>query len=218
MARNLPKVLQNGLVMWIDGSVSWTTAYDISWSSFNLTTTNSPTTQRILQNKWFTLNGSNQRIDSASTAFGIGNTWTINYWINPVSSSNFPIWMPGPSNVNTIALFLSSSCLLGYITNTTWANWKQYKWNTTVPTNKWTMGTLTWDGTSMKIYFNWIEDTPYTVTQNDAVTQASGNKTLNIGSQGGSLFYNWKIFNYMMWNRTLSAKEVEMLYYSTFIK
>jgi len=86
MAKNLPKNLQTGLVLWLDWTVDGTTARDVSGSLNNGTTVGSPTTQRVVQNKGFVLNGSSQYVN---TNF-VPQFWTVSFtmsvWIKTSTS------------------------------------------------------------------------------------------------------------------------------------
>lgn len=63
---NIPENLKANCVLFLDGSVSGTTAFDSSGLGNNGTLVNSPTTQRTQGYKGFVFNGSSQRIVTTS--------------------------------------------------------------------------------------------------------------------------------------------------------
>ncbi len=86
MQRNsLPSQLKNGLVLWLPGDVSGTTAYDASGSGNNGTLVNTPTSVRRQGYKGFGFNRTNQYITfsshplnetNCSVGFTVVNTYT----------------------------------------------------------------------------------------------------------------------------------------------
>ena len=217
--KNLPKNLQQNLVLWLDWSVSGTTAYDLSWNSNNWTTSWSPTTQRVLQNKGFTLNGSSQyiipwflpsyqnltlsfavKIDNISvtnTIFAFRNSGNWNPILaSYVESGSFNFRLrnnSGGNIINIVSPAISQSIyyLMAYSINT--STWEIILYQNWIPVASWTYG---W----------W------------SITVNSDWSAIWVDRFIARQYLVWNVINPMIWNRTLSPTEIQQLYYSTYIK
>ena len=207
-ARKLSKNLQRGLVLWLDGSTNWTTAYDKSGSGNDFTINNSPTTQRILGQKWWDLNGTNQYLSRSYTPSF--TAVTVNMWINVDIVNGFVLL--DDSNQNLFAQITT----WGYINFATQVNgYNNLTWTLPfVGTWKWVMATLTYDWVTKKIYSNWVFDT--SVAKTWTITTSS---YIYIWAYQWLWYYaDWRIIYPMIWNRALSQSEIRQLYQETFIK
>ena len=82
--------------------------------------------------------------------------------------------------------------------------------NTVLSANVWYHIACVWDGANMYIYLNGASDaTPAVKTG----TMADNGLNASIGRKGGNtLFFNGKLDEVRLYNRTLSAGEIKMLY------
>lgn len=209
--RNLPKQLQNWLILWLDSN-----GKDLSWNQNNWTLVNAPTKVRVLQNDGLSYNGSNQYVNCPS----INNSnFTISIWASLTSLSTqyaifskYYIWTDAQTSwfidtylSNTFRLWINSWWVL-YTTSLTFAP----------IINKLYLLTGTYDWTTLKLYINW--------NFNNSVSSPAPNiSTTPIFVGAFSWTSPWayapmKWLNPMIWNRALSATEIQQLYYSQWIK
>jgi hypothetical protein len=215
--KNLPKNLQNGLVLWLDWKVDGTTALDASGLANNGTTVGSPTTQRVVQNNGFVFNGSSQYMTIPSTMVNLNSTFTFNIWIKPIS------------NWAIISKFLSEWDMLSRFDNTNKTITFDYKnssltWSLlTTPNNSiesavYSMVTYVRNSAWVRfIYINgilkasgWGWDT---ATNNASIFY------LNVTNTGTpSEYLNSINLNTQFYTRDLSATEIQQLHKATYIK
>ena len=205
--------LRDWLVLEYNWSNNWTTTlYDTSWNRNNGTMVNSPTISRIGQHKQIGLNGSNQYVtcsyspnitspitfsfwyktsaNYSTTSWII--TWKFNWW------NNYWIWL-NTSNLLTFYVWWSSNWQLSdnWVTN----DWKRHQ------------VVAVYDWTNIKLYRDWV--LKWTL----ASWTCSPTWNLRIWTFWDVLWYyfNWNIKDSIIYNRALSANEVQQLYYSTYI-
>lgn len=222
--KTLPQNLKDWLQLWIPLDISWATAYDASWNWNNWTLISIPTISRIWQHKLVNLNWSSQYIDSNKNLswLSISNSFTFTALINSgaVSPSGYPSWIiDSDIDINRWQLL--------YITPSWWVNRIAALLNFTdssqvgiiwpfISLNKWYMSTLTYDWNIIKLYINWK-------LYNSSSVSKTPNWTWNLliwrdyYEWDANRYFNWKISNPMIWNKALTAKEIEQLYYSQFI-
>jgi hypothetical protein len=135
---------------------------------------------------------------------------TLSAWINPTDSSHYShIIRKDP----LYTLSLAADGHLQWGISTDWA-WIETAF--TVPENEWTHVVLTRDGDILKMYANgWI-------IKVDDITNG------NIGSSSNNLYiwnalqnpayFSWKIDEVRIYNRALSAQDIQHLYYSNLAK
>lgn len=211
MACNILKQLQSGLVMWLD----WN-GKDLSGNSNNGTLTNAPTKVRRLQNDGLSYNGTNQYITlPAWLVTGWTNTFTFSAWIKFLDASVAQsIFMWGDASTGCWIYFSSGSLRFSNI----WGG-NQLNLAYTITTWVWTHFTWTTDSNGVRLYKNGTLLSSNAGTANWSATTS----TTGVGWQiyGGIIqagaYMNGSIMNPILWNRTLSAKEIAMLYISTYI-
>ncbi len=226
MARNLPKQLQNGLILWLDSA-----GKDLSWNWNNGTLVNAPTKVRRLQNDGLSYNGSNQSVTVSTSlpmvAYNWDRTWSAWVYLNVNNVYNTIFNYSGGTGVDNKywwEWFNINNVWKAYTRFFTQAN-SQELWGygtTVLSTWKWYMITAVKIGiniTDCKIYVNAVSE---------SLTNASiGTLTANITAwtpfvwvrwNTTELPMNWKILNPMIWNRALSATEIQLLHKCTFIK
>ena len=220
MARQLPTILKQWLVLWLDSA-----GHDLSWNWNTGTLVNTPTKVRVLQNDWLSYNGSSQYItipDANSLDFW---TWdfTINIWADKVSSvaSNNETYFSKMTDswswsATWINLWLNWAASPQLSFSTWEANANTIVWYTIYWSWAWKMITAIKSWTNLDLYINWfkVATTSWTVRNVNTTTAANVWRY----TWDWTWLYSWKSINPMLWNRALSAKEIEMLYYSTFIK
>lgn len=211
MARNLPKWLQSWLVMWLNSS-----GIDVSGNWNNGTLVNSPTKVRRLQNDGLSYNGSSQYT-------------TFPQIVNWNSTLTFSLWIwPTTANWALFGKFGSEWDMLSRVDFTNKTITWDYKssslaWSFTITPNssfdnsKYFLATFVRESDwTRRIYINGI----LVVSNWAGTTQASNSTTVNLHRTWAPSpeYLIWKTINPMLWNRALSAKEIELLRVSTFIK
>lgn len=206
MAKNLPKQLQNGLVLWLDGA-----GKDLSGNANNGTLINSPTKVRVLQNDGLTYNGSNQYITTSLPA--AMTTMTDSVWINTNGGNTMIVSDDQSNNRNGCMYFSAGNNTLNYIFNNG-SSYINVASTITLTNNVWYNAVGVYDGSAIRIYINGV------LNNSTAASWTPQNvwAYYQLAAQAGITNFNWKIINPMRWNRALSTKEIEMLYVSTFIK
>lgn len=214
MARNLVKQLQNGLVLWLDSN-----GKDLSGNGNNGTLVNAPVKQRVLQNDGLTYNGTSQYVSVPDATQLRLTTLTLSAWIT-ISWTN-------SIEQNPIRKDTPWTRHLWGFTIPTWTNISAQVYNGTnyittahtlrvwVPTHA-TM-VITGSSGTVSLYINWVlVGSPVVIWAFTAPTTQ-----LTIGSAYDwtlvGNYFNWKIINPMLWNRALSAQEIQMLHKATFI-
>lgn len=212
MARNIPKQLQNGLVLWLDG-----TGNDLSGNWNNGTLVNAPTKVRVLQNDGLGYNGSNQYV-TVPQPYNFSNTNQLSFgcWVYPTNA-----WfsMANISKVDggTNQFFIAN--------NGNQVNWQIF-WNDatssyataegSIPSNKWSFVFITYDWANIQHYINSALISTTAVAKSINAATSPVYWTWSNGS--GLHFWSGKIINPLLYNRALSPTEVQLLHKATFIK
>lgn len=207
MARNIPKILQNGLVMWLD----WA-GKDLSGNGNNWTLVNTPTKVRRLQNDGLSYNGSSQR--TTFTAPTLWTTLTLSFWLSydgAGTGEQQSVMLWGTSGNKATCVRLSGGNLQ-YLNS----NFSAWVWGAfTFTTGKLYHIVVVMDASGGRMYkdtVQWASDA--------GTTTLAGTQWSAIASNGNAAqdYWNGKIINPMVWNRALSATEIDLLHKSTFIK
>ena len=176
-------------------------------------------------------NGTSDSISQAGSN-ALANEWTVAGFFKlndagaDASRQVLVNWKPGSGDVNRIEFEIVGGVqapllqghIMARITSSTGSvgGVKTYSGNTLTVDATWYHIAETWDGTNLKLYINAVEDTPYTIQDNTAVTMTSSVRNKRLGrNTGGATFY----FNGIMdlvgfWSRTLSQSEISQLYNS----
>jgi len=222
MSRNIPKQLQNWLVLWLDSN-----GKDLSGNWNNGTLVNSPTKVRVLQNDGLSYNGSTQYINTNFSALST-NSFTLNTWFKTSTAQ-----------VNGLLFWTySASTTVFFWQDTNWdwlhklsfylrdSNGVQTAQDSTCNSNvmndgKYHMATLSVNRSDNIVtqYFDWVLTNTISKTFTWNFTNWYTRLVWWYNWSGWQLpDYTWYCINPMIWNRALSQTEIEMLYISTFIK
>ena len=216
-----PPNLQNGLVgHWtFDGpTISGTTVTDVSGNGNNGTMVNSPTPVPGVEGQALSFNGTSQYIDIPSSASlnGIGAAISMCAWVKPAAvqdgvivARNAPGYEEweirmdrGGNGLFNVAI--SSSLALTHLDSVT---------TVASRVGKWTNVCGTWDGQTVRIYVNGVVENSTANTGGAWQTNLSG-LPVGIGDDptNGGPYMNGSVDDVRIYNRALSAAEVQQLY------
>lgn len=164
-------------------------------------------------------NGSSNYFSRTAETTGLSNAFSISAWVkfNASGAQEYIFrYRPSSGDANEIRLVKSAGNKLeGTIINPAGSGtgYKQYLGNTTLSTSTWYLVGLTWNGTSLKLYVNGVEDTPYSLVNDTSVgTMTDTSRILGIGGWNGSVFGNVSLDEMGMWSRALTSGEFAALY------
>jgi hypothetical protein len=213
------KIVTNGLVLCLDAGNrksypgSGTVWTDLSGNGRNGTLTNMeiPGDYTSTNGGILTFDGVNEYVVTGNNVI-TGSTWSISVWINVNISENgagrqgYIVW-GGPSFQPSKLIAISVTG--GKVEVAHWAN------DTTFSNSNITFGNfqnivVTFDGSTEKIYINSIN------TDNKSTTLDIGGGVWYISCQeGASNFLNCKISTFSVYNRALTATEIQQNYLAT---
>ena len=214
-------LVTNGLVLDLDAAKlasypgSGTTWYDISGNNNNGTLTNGPTFSGIGKQAAIVFDGVNDYIDISNTSALNPPVMSISAWFNLstlVTNQNiiskgytslaspyisYTLKMYDLSPYNTIQMQASIGGTIYLVTSAT-----------TLTTNTWYSVVGTYDGNIFKLYINGVQDAN-TTSISGSIT--SYNTPVQVGRWGtqGSQYLNGKVALAQIYNRALSATEVQ---------
>jgi len=148
----------------------------------------------------------------------VGNAFTIvtRFFVNSTNTVEtlFYSYNLSMGNDNVIQMFVAPkvSCVLydkAYSVNN---RRKYYNGATTITPFQEYQAACVWDGTNLKVYLNGAENTPYSVTSDDAVVLNDSVREALIGVSGETYTFNGTISDMIIYNRSLSAYELGILY------
>ena len=221
MAKNIPKQLQNGLVMWLDSA-----GKDLSGTWNNGTLNGSPTKTRVLQNDGLAFTTSMVNFWDVLD-FEYNESFTKSFWNKTTDWASAKHLMSKQSSSTTYWPWIEISL------------WKYACWlyqslsslrrETSLAYNdwKWRMVTFTYNGNWLASWLIWYIDwLPVTLSAKAGdtwtITQTMLNTTwFQINGRWNSTtdsVHTGTIINPMIWNRALSATEIQLLHKATFIK
>ena len=210
--REMTPNLMNGLQVWIWDS-SWTDImWNYSWTASNVTAI------RRNQSKWGDYNWSNSYTNLWTWDIWIGWSFTLSCWVNPDTLSwydnIFSDWLTWKSN-----FFLQSThndWILMAASWDWWSNWDGTYLRYTLSTSTWQHIVYTRSWTTKTLYINWVQQDTFTwwyswwVTTNNKVFWSWNTLWTNV--------YDWQLYEPMIYDRALTAFEVQQLYYTNFLK
>jgi len=210
-----PSGLSAGLVgHWsFDGAhLTTTTAYDTSGQGNNGTLVNSPKPTAGVIGQALSFNGSNQYL-SVSPYPSVYNAFSVSTWVYPTSLSQ------GSYGGGTGGALIDENQSGG---GSGWdlsinSSGKVWYWpfgggdkvsTGTVPLNRWTYVTVTYDGSLLRMYFNGVLDS----AQSASAASGSG-PFFRIGAESWITgYWKGKLDDMRVYNRALSVSEVKQLY------
>ena len=201
-----PKIINDGLLLHIDaGNVrsypgSGTVVTDLSKSKNTSALTNGPTYSSSNIGS-FVLDGTNDYIlvnSQANILPYTAYTKIAYFYVTSFSTSN-NIVSGGFSGQHAFWLFASNKLYAGHN-----GNWSTVTGATTLSLNTWYFGAVTYNNSSgWKLYLNGVEDG----TSADTTTFL-GNQEISIGSYNTGNNFTGRIAYVLVYNRTLTAKEI----------
>lgn len=219
----LPKNLQRGLVVMLNGNVSGSTHYDVSGNANNATIAGSISYQRRLQSSTAPLDGSTKyeyRTSSTPTLSGITEYSAFAFVKFTSTAALWTIAAVGAETAVTLwylgilfANLSSAKISWGIFQNSVGGEWM----NSTRDMNDWQWHFIvgTRNGSSHKLYIDWALDNSWTFTSN-ATSYAwyvFWARTPTPIQQ-----FNWDLGTRGIYNRELSSVEVNELRNSLYIK
>jgi len=208
-----PKIVTDGLVLCLDAANpksypgSGTTWTDLSGNGNSGTLTNGPTFNAS-NNGYLSFDGINDYIDVGNGSnLSFGNTFTAIAWFHVGSTT---IYQPIVSKVNSDgSLGWEMANSAGTFRSTLRPTSTQINLNQSgsLSLSTWYMGAITFDNTTLKMYINGILNNS-TISGGPVTLNSSQN--LWIGARGnGNNFYNGFISNASIYNRALTASEIQ---------
>ena len=189
---------------------------DLSWNGNNWTLVNSPTVIRQWKAKWLSYNGSNQYLENIYSLRWL-TWWTLYTIINTNDISNYrniytlyyncsagqEVWALRLDN--TWKINLTDNVATNTFSNLTLSIWKTYA-----------IVLQRINSNTFNLYINWVLDKTFTQTINWNSISLTTEWTSARMWKWWSFwqYWNWIIFNPKIYNRVLSSKEIEQLYYS----
>lgn len=226
-----PKIVTDGLVLYLDAAntrsyVSGSTVWnDLSRRSITNGSLVGVPTFNSNNGGYFTFNGSSQYVNCGNTSLEISaNTTqiTLEAWVFPVSFTSyggiisrvggvspFGGWMlnvnsDGSVNKFDLAINISGS----------WRTWVTGggTFGTSLTTNNWYHIVGTYNGSTMEMYLNGVK---YNSVSYPGSIQYTSVNNLYVGLNGGGTYFNGRVSQVKVYNRTLSSAEVLQNYNTT---
>jgi hypothetical protein len=209
-------LVSSGLELNLDasvaGSYNGTTWFDQSGGGFNATQVNSPTYNAA--DGSFTLNGTNQyfnlgNVKAKTTAF----TLEVTFSPNSVSGTPALVSRQNTAVAGNYFIGISNSKVNHYVESSPWG----LNGNSTITTNTKYVATMVYD--SSKNITPYLNGTLNGTATNFAGSLFNNNINLQIGalltSSSPSDFFSGKIYSVRMYNRALTASEIDQNYRAT---
>ena len=191
-------------------------ANDVSANAANLTNNNAVLTADRFgtANAAYSFNGINQNLINSSPnfTFNPASSFTISFWYNRNSTSVNGVLIMNATNAagNFIWLFQAGATNSQYGTNK-----QQFAWiwaQTTSTTSAWTHIVCVYNAGAMTLYKNNVQVATGTYTHTNVTSAVM---PLYVGRGVGGDFYNGKMDDIGIWNRALTACEINDLYNSS---
>ena len=208
-ANGVDPVTSGIVAEWKFNEGSGSTAADSSGNGHTGTLNNSPSWVTGITSPYaISFNGSNQNM--SATNFNCGNYRTHSFWIYVSSYPGSQKAILGKRDQqDEESIYLQSSGLV------TWTAYNQAQSNvisissvSAVPLNTWTYVTLTNNASNAYIYINGTQDAS---GSSGAIGYQSG-QPIYIASEGASRYLTGYIDDYRIYNRNLSALEIQTIY------
>jgi len=214
-----PNIVTNGLILHLDVAnqrsynTTGNTLYDLSGSGNNGSLINGPTYSQGNSGN-LTFNGSNQYINISNIALPTGsNPHTVSSWIYKLGDNTSNGWVSlfgygVNANNQKRMLFVSSNFGLNNKVYTGFYS-NDYNWGTGITNNVWTHLAWVFDGSIEYLYINGALYNTHTPSGGINTTLDSTNHCIaGYFDTGFISYYNGKISNFSLYNRSLSATEV----------
>ena len=216
--RTLPLNIRDWLQLWIDGSNNGsTTYYDVSGNGRDGTAI-AMTQTRILQHKKMSFSWSWYINLPTTMASSLWTSFTWSWWIKAKETSGtYYIWsLYNQGDSPEIRIYISANTLNFYLYD--WWGY-QCQLSTAYTSTNWNYITIIATTNSFIMYINWVavtSDTSWSFNIDWATIHSIWYYWINWTTQAQK--FNWDITNVMIWNRALSATEVQQLHKAQYIK
>ena len=161
---------------------------------------------------------------TANSAVNIGNAWTINTWVRPSSNTgvqrNLILIEPTAGNANRIALLVpddnSGQPIQILLYNSAGTLFKDYSFGSWPTSGTWTLLSVTWDGSTLRVFQDSSEDTSPTKSTDDAGTMTSTSRQVIVGVDGtlAANYFAGLFFQLALWDSVLTPTEIGATYNS----
>ena len=205
-------IVTNGLVLDLDAAKlasypgTGTAWYDISGNNNNGTLTNGPTFSGIGKQAAIVFDGADDFVSGSGTVLTTQGTIITWFKTSNTYSNNYLLSLPWISSGNNgfDLGFGGSTTFRGIITTT--SGYAEITYTTTYSDNNWHMGALTYNGTTITLYYDGVARTSASIT--GSILQTA-NGEFNVGRFGSfGAYVAASISNATVYNRALSADEV----------
>jgi hypothetical protein len=169
-------------------------------------------------NNGASFDGATDYFSRTAETLGIANAWTVGGWLlfDDLGGNEVILrWRPSAGDANEIRLGKASTnkpFVTMMHSSGSGTGYKDYEGTTTLSTATWYHVMATWDGTTLKLYLNGSENTPYTKNTDNSVTMTDTSRILGFGGWNGVTFHNGDIDEIGYWSRALSSTEISQLY------
>jgi hypothetical protein len=205
-------IVTNGLVLDLDAAKvasypgTGTAWYDISGNNNNGTLTNGPTFSGIGKQAAIVFDGVDDFVSGSGVFLSTQGTITVWFKTSNTYPNNYLLSLPFASaNNNGFDLgFGGTTTFRGIITTT--SGYTEITYSTTYSDNNWHMGALTYNGTSVILYYDGIARNSASTT---GTIRQQANGEFNVARFGSfGAYVAASISNATVYNRALSAAEV----------
>lgn len=214
-------LVTNGLVLDLDAAKlasypgSGTTWFDISGNGNNGTLTNGPTFSGVGKQAAIVFDGTNDYVDLGTTNFGITRDFTFSFWMDMTQSGSMQIFSKGynspwgiyidkqhTTNVLSCQISLTSGFAQTDTINNNYSGVKNW--------------TIVRNNTSLTWYVNGSQDNTSNISSLDISQSVSKQWRLGNNFDSPSLTtFKGNIYNQLIYNRALSASEVQQNFNAT---
>jgi hypothetical protein len=217
-----PKIIyDSSLVLYLDAANinsypgSGTTWTDLTINQNNVTNFVSSSGYNSSNGGAITFNGTNQYLNKPySSSLSMPNSHSLECWFyNPLTPpfTYTTIIRGGASSDQQYCMFSNSSGGVNYqYWDTSLSDFVLKSSTTSFSRNTWSHCSMVKNGTSLSMYLNGILDSTHTVAI--TVPNSFGNLVIGGNPQNGSQWYSGSISNIKMYNRALSATEIQQNY------
>jgi prepilin-type N-terminal cleavage/methylation domain-containing protein len=188
-----------------------------SWGSNNGTIVGATNTANCVYNSCLDFNGSSY-VD-LNAGGGIINAFAISMWFNSrtISTTQRMInWRQASGDNNEIRFMISGSKFEGLIIHSSGSatGYKDYFGATTLQSNTWYFGVLSWDGTNLKLYINGKEDIPYNKGNDSVVVMTDTTRNRRFGgATAGVAYFNGLIDETRIYDVNVPVSQIKESYY-----
>ncbi len=163
----------------------------------------------------FIFNGTSNSVINNSTALNPSTAMTLEVWIKPTAGQNVHRDIIGKDGENSQRQYLLTvsdiNRLRAHIGSAT-QGFPFIDGGTTVPLNVWTHAAMTYDGSTLRVYYNGVQDNSLPVS--GAIVSTTQPLRIGGGAPTGIIpyYFTGLIDEASLYNRALSAAEIKSIY------